>query len=215
MVVFAQSTSAVTSGRESDRIICARSDFPHPIRFCFSKESSDSVSVRMQPARYQFSTLRLGCVLPRMAQIILCKTRPNLIWFWLTVSCFGPVDLGMFTGQWDEDGVVISRASSITTCNWLSVEKVTWMLTSAGTNTKKLCHTLLLLVKAFAFKWPQYHSRREQPQIFRLFSRFHAVVSQILGTNKNIAPGLNKGIKTVLIWSLCSSDGNTVSWHRL
>ena len=30
-------------------------------------------------------TFRLGCVLPQMAQIILWKTRLDLIWFWLTV----------------------------------------------------------------------------------------------------------------------------------
>ena len=28
-----------------------------------------------------------------MAQIIPCKTRLNLIWLWLTVSCSGHVDL--------------------------------------------------------------------------------------------------------------------------
>ena len=48
-------------------------------------ESSSPVSGRMQPAHSQFPTFRLGCVLPQMAQIILCKTRLDLIWFWLTV----------------------------------------------------------------------------------------------------------------------------------
>ena len=49
------------------------------------QESSSPVSGRMQPAHYQFPTFRLSCVLPQMAQIILCKTRLDLIWFWLTV----------------------------------------------------------------------------------------------------------------------------------
>ena len=41
-------------------------------------------SGRMQAAHHQFPTFRLGCVFPQMAQIILCKTSPDLIWFWLT-----------------------------------------------------------------------------------------------------------------------------------
>ena len=41
-------------------------------------------SGRTQVAHHQFPTFRLGCVLPQMAQIILCKTSPDLIWFWLT-----------------------------------------------------------------------------------------------------------------------------------
>ena len=36
------------------------------------------VSGRTQPARYQFPTFRLGCLLPHTARIILCKTRPDL-----------------------------------------------------------------------------------------------------------------------------------------
>ena len=42
-------------------------------------ESSGPVSGRTQPARYQFSTLRLGSVLPQTSRIILCKTSPDLI----------------------------------------------------------------------------------------------------------------------------------------
>ena len=41
------------------------------------QESSGPVSGRTQPARYQFSTFRLGCVLPQTARIILCKTSPD------------------------------------------------------------------------------------------------------------------------------------------
>ena len=125
----------------------------------------------------------------------------DCVMFWPSGS--DPEQMCLFTGQWDEDGVVISRAGSVTTCSWLSVEKATWMLTSAGTNTKnKPTKTVTYpsaLGKDFSIQMLPI------PQL----------LSQILGTNKRIAPGLNKGIKTVLIWSLCSSDGNTVSWHRL
>ena len=47
----------------------------------------------MQPARHQFPAFRLGCVLPQTAQITLCKTRPDVICFWLIVSCFGQKNL--------------------------------------------------------------------------------------------------------------------------
>ena len=58
------------------------------------QESSSPVSGRTQPAHYhyQFPTFRLSCVLPQTAQIILCKTRLDLIRFWLTVSGFGQTD---------------------------------------------------------------------------------------------------------------------------
>ena len=91
---------------KSARIVYARSDFPHPFQFCFSKEGMDHIaqnrpgsdldglvrvwpnasgleasrcariirpgSGRTQPARYQFSTFRLGSVLPQTSRIILC-----------------------------------------------------------------------------------------------------------------------------------------------
>ena len=44
-----------------------------------------STSGRMHPANYQFPTFRLSCILPLTAQVILCNTRLDLIWFWLTV----------------------------------------------------------------------------------------------------------------------------------
>ena len=56
------------------------------------QESSGPVSVRTQPARYQFPTFRLGSVLPQTSRIILCETSPDPIWFWLTVSGFGQTD---------------------------------------------------------------------------------------------------------------------------
>ena len=49
-------------------------------------------SGRIQPAFYQFPTFRLGCVLPQTAQIILCKTSWDPVWFWLTVSGLGQTD---------------------------------------------------------------------------------------------------------------------------
>ena len=45
-----------------------------------------------QPARYQFPTLRCTFVLLLMAQIILCRTSLDLIWFQLTVSGLGHTD---------------------------------------------------------------------------------------------------------------------------
>ena len=45
-------------------------------------------------------TFRLGCVHPEMACIILCKTRLDPIWFWLTVSArFGPYGSGLKASQ--------------------------------------------------------------------------------------------------------------------
>ena len=46
-------------------------------------------SGRTQPAHYSFPTFRLGCFLPQTAWILLSKSSPDLIWFWLTVSGFG------------------------------------------------------------------------------------------------------------------------------
>ena len=63
-----------------------------PMHMAQKQESSDLVSGRMQPARYQFPTFRLGSVLPQTSRTILCKTSPDLIWFWLIVSGFGQTD---------------------------------------------------------------------------------------------------------------------------
>ena len=46
---------------------------------------------RNQPAT-SLPTFRLGCILPQTARIILCKTSPDPICFWLTVSGFGHTD---------------------------------------------------------------------------------------------------------------------------
>ena len=56
------------------------------------QESSGPVSGRTQPARYQFPTFRLSSVLPQTSRIILCKTSPDPISFWLIVSGFGQTD---------------------------------------------------------------------------------------------------------------------------
>ena len=53
------------------------------------QESSGPVSDRTQPARYQFPTFSLGCILPQTARVILWKTGqpgPELV---LAVSGFG------------------------------------------------------------------------------------------------------------------------------
>ena len=47
---------------------------------------------RMLPACHQVPSFRFSCVLPQMVWIILCKTRLDSIWFWLTVSGFGQMD---------------------------------------------------------------------------------------------------------------------------
>ena len=47
---------------------------------------------RTQPARYQFPTFRLGCLLPQTARTILWETSPGPLWFWQTVSGLGQTD---------------------------------------------------------------------------------------------------------------------------
>ena len=49
-------------------------------------------SGRMQPGCYPFPTFRFISILPQMAQIILCETSPDPVWFRLTVSDFGQMD---------------------------------------------------------------------------------------------------------------------------
>ena len=56
------------------------------------QESSGPVSGRTQLVHYQFPTFRLDSVLPQTSRIILCKTSPDPIWFWLTVSGLGQTD---------------------------------------------------------------------------------------------------------------------------
>ena len=46
---------------------------------------------RNRPAT-SFPTFRLGSVLPQTSRIMLCKTSPGPIWFWLLVSAFGQTD---------------------------------------------------------------------------------------------------------------------------
>ena len=66
------------------------------------KKLSRSTSGREKPARYQFPTFRLCCILPQMVRIIilpqmvriiLVKTSPDPMWFWLPVSGFGQTNL--------------------------------------------------------------------------------------------------------------------------
>ena len=41
-------------------------------------------SGRMQWAHYHFPTFILGCIVPQTSWIILCRTSPDPVWFWLT-----------------------------------------------------------------------------------------------------------------------------------
>ena len=68
------------------------------------QESSGPASGRTQPARYQFPTFRLGCLLPQTARIILSKTSPGLIFFLADCVRFGP----------DRSGPEASRCARIT-----------------------------------------------------------------------------------------------------
>ena len=121
---------------ELGRIVYAGSDILHPIRFHSSKEGLDGL-VRFQPsasgleasqcarifapasgriplAHCQFLIFRLGCSLPQMAWIILCKTSLDLIWFWLTVSGFGPMDLVQKQADVQESsGPLLANASEL------------------------------------------------------------------------------------------------------
>ena len=45
------------------------------------------------PITSKFPTFRFSCALPQAAQIVSYKTRPDPVWFWLTVSGFGQTDL--------------------------------------------------------------------------------------------------------------------------
>ena len=54
------------------------------------QESSGPVSGRTQPSCYtSFATFRFGSVLPQTSRILLCKTSPGPIEFWLIVSGSG------------------------------------------------------------------------------------------------------------------------------
>ena len=62
----------------------------------------------------------LGCIRPQTARIILCKTRPDLVWFWLTMSGFGQTDLiqmqirsGMFTGRLNERVLMVAVTDEV------------------------------------------------------------------------------------------------------
>ena len=76
------------------------------------QKSSGPVSGRMQLARYQFLTFRLGCILPQTAWIILCKARLDPIWFWPTVSGVGQTDpIQKQTGMHQSSGPLLANAS--------------------------------------------------------------------------------------------------------
>ena len=76
------------------------------------QESSGPVSCRIQRARYQFPTFRLGSVLPQTSQITLCKTSPGPIWFWLIVSGFSQTDpVRKQTGVHESSGPLLANVS--------------------------------------------------------------------------------------------------------
>ena len=50
---------------------------------------SGRMQLLMGLLRFYFS---LGCILAQMVQIILCKTGPDPVWFWPTVSGMGQMD---------------------------------------------------------------------------------------------------------------------------
>ena len=125
---------------ESGGIIYAGPDFPHLIQFRFPKKAwsilcktdpdpiwmawygfgqmqkpSCLVSGRTQLARHQFPTFRLSCVLPQTSQIMLCRTRPDPIWFWLIVSGFGQTDpVRKQAGVQESSGPLLANASEPT-----------------------------------------------------------------------------------------------------
>ena len=78
------------------------------------QESSGPVSGRTQPARYQFPTFSLGFVLPQRSRIILCKTSPDPVYFWLIVSGFGEMDpVRKQAGEQQSSGPLPANASTL------------------------------------------------------------------------------------------------------
>ena len=76
------------------------------------QEPSGPVSDRTQPARYPFSIFRRGCNHPHMSRMILCKTSPDPIQFWLTVSGFGQTDpVRKQAGVQKSSGPFLAKAS--------------------------------------------------------------------------------------------------------
>ena len=119
-----------------------------PMHMAQKQESSDLVSGRMQPARYQFPTFRFSCILPQMAQIILCKISPDPICFCLTGSGSGQTDLAQMQATLKESsGLVLASASDVT-----QIQHVYWVTpalilgavsvtTSSQPDCIKHCHT--------------------------------------------------------------------------
>ena len=83
---------------------------------CKNHWAQFAVSGRMQLAYYWFPTFRLGCILPQMAQIILCKTSPDPTGFWWTTSSFDKMD-----PVWKQAGV--QESSSLLLVN---ASKLIW-----------------------------------------------------------------------------------------
>ena len=96
-----------TSGPEARR--CAGTIWPG-----FWQDATGPVSGRTQPARYHFPTFRLGSVLPQTSRIILCKTSPDPVYFWLIVSDFGEMDpVRKQAGEQQSSGPLPANASHL------------------------------------------------------------------------------------------------------
>ena len=118
-------------------LYCAKSA-PGPIWMAWSgcPEASRCARIigpgsgRTQPARYQFPTFRLGCVLPQTAWVILCYPPPpppppkknrkkkhsqDPVWFRLTVSGFDRTDpVRKQAGVQESSGPLLANASEPT-----------------------------------------------------------------------------------------------------
>ena len=94
------------------------------------QQSLGLVSGRTQPAHYQLLAFRLRHALPQVTQIILCKTSPVPVWFWLTVR-FWP----------NRSGPEASRCARII---WPLLPTL-WVRTRPGRESDPVCflgHTL-------------------------------------------------------------------------
>ena len=72
-------------------------------------------------------TFRPSCVFLQMARIMLCKTRPDPIWFWLTVSGFGQIDPVQKQASVQESSSCFwPMLSSWSDANW--IQHVYWVI---------------------------------------------------------------------------------------
>ena len=93
--IFPKKAWTILCKKDLDPILMAWSGFSQ-MHLVLKKASVQKllgpVSGRTLPACDQVPTFRFSCFLPQMVWIILCKTRLESVWFWLTVSGFGQTD---------------------------------------------------------------------------------------------------------------------------